>query len=634
MKTSLITLPLYFLLLLLVACASVGNPGGGPRDEDPPRFVGSSPRPYSVNVTPSRVVITFDEVVNVKDAFSKVAVSPVSKSMPRVSSQGRRVTVEFQDTLLPNTTYTIDFGDAIEDNNEANKLHGFSFSFSTGEVLDSLRVSGMVLGAADLEPQQGMLVGIQSQLADSAFSTLPLERVARTDDRGRFIIRGLKPGSYRLFALGDTDNDFTHANPEESMAFLSSLVVPSSMPVTVTDTIWNLKTGVADTVVTREATRFLPDDILLRSFDPDAAHLYLLRHERPDSARLQIIMSRHSPELPSLSFPDYPDLNDTDAWCIPEHSPANDTLTYWLRDPRLVANDTLQVALSYLRTDSLHALSPLTDTLRFLTPRPRPGAKAPKKTKEQLAKDSLARLFMEIKMLGGLQQEVNRPLYLEFTTPPARLDTAAFRLEMKQDTTWIPARLPMRMVPVNQHNPRRFAIEYPWAYDTEYRLVADTLAATGINGLVTRPLSHSFHTKKEDEYCSLTLSLTGWPEDVPAFVQLLNASDTPVRTEPVVHGRAIFPFLTPGKYYARITEDLDGDGRYTTGDYDSLRQPERTFYYPKAFNVKKNWDRTESWDIFATPIDRQKPRQLLKNQPEADKRAKETPEPEEEEEED
>lgn len=140
------------------------------------------------------MTLTFDELINVKDAFSKVVVSPTSKSTPRVSSQGRRVTIEF-DSLAPNTTYTVDFADAIEDNNEGNQLQGFTYSFSTGPELDSLRISGRVFSARNLEPQQSMIVGVHSNLADSAFSTTRLLRVAKTDDRGQFTIRGLAPAA-------------------------------------------------------------------------------------------------------------------------------------------------------------------------------------------------------------------------------------------------------------------------------------------------------------------------------------------------------------------------------------------------------------------------------------------------------
>ena len=138
--------------LILYSCASMGTPSGGPRDEDPPRFVRANPMPEAVNVSRSNMSIDFNELVNVKDAFSKVVVSPPSTQAPRISSSGRRVNIEFRDTLLPNTTYTVDFSNAIQDVNENNPLEGFSYTFSTGPTLDSLRISGMVLNAADLEP--------------------------------------------------------------------------------------------------------------------------------------------------------------------------------------------------------------------------------------------------------------------------------------------------------------------------------------------------------------------------------------------------------------------------------------------------------------------------------------------------
>ena len=200
--------------LFAAACANIGNPSGGARDEDPPLFVSANPPQGSLNVDKTRISITFNELVNVKDAFSKVVVSPPSRQVPRVASVGKRVTVTF-DSLLPNTTYTIDFADAIEDNNEANKLQGFAYTFSTGAELDSLRISGMVLDSRNLEPRQGILVGVHENLNDSAFVKVPLLRVAKTDDRGQFTIRGLKECTYRLFYLDDKDIVFIFEIPEE-----------------------------------------------------------------------------------------------------------------------------------------------------------------------------------------------------------------------------------------------------------------------------------------------------------------------------------------------------------------------------------------------------------------------------------
>ncbi|MDE6866394.1 MAG: Ig-like domain-containing protein, partial [Muribaculaceae bacterium] len=155
LSLSYLVVVLIFVTMIsgMAGCANIGNPSGGPRDEDPPIFITADPLPGSLNVKKTRQTLTFNELVNVKDAFSKVVVSPVGKSVPKVMASGRKITITF-DSLADNTTYTVDFADAIEDNNEANKLQGFSYTFSTGDQIDTLRISGMVLDARTLEPQQ------------------------------------------------------------------------------------------------------------------------------------------------------------------------------------------------------------------------------------------------------------------------------------------------------------------------------------------------------------------------------------------------------------------------------------------------------------------------------------------------
>ena len=167
-------LPGAVLALGLWSCASMGRPEGGPRDVDPPLFVRSTPSPGQLNVDRNKITIEFDENVQIKDAMSKVVISPAQNIMPQISAMGRRVVVELRDTMKPNTTYSIEFSDAISDLNEGNEIDGFSFAFSTGDVIDSLQISGMVLEASTLEPAQGMLVGVYSNLSDTAITTLPM----------------------------------------------------------------------------------------------------------------------------------------------------------------------------------------------------------------------------------------------------------------------------------------------------------------------------------------------------------------------------------------------------------------------------------------------------------------------------
>ncbi len=622
--------------LLAASCASMGTPSGGRRDEEPPRFVKGNPAPGSLNVNQPKITIDFNEIVNVKDAFSKVVVSPPSKSVPRVSSSGKRVTVEFQDTLLPNTTYTIDFADCIEDNNEGNKLRGFTYTFSTGAEIDTLRISGMVLSALEAEPQQGMVVAAYTNLADSAFSTLMPTRVAKTDDRGRFTIRGLAPGSYRIYAVNDVDNDMHHANPEEDMAFYDVIVSPYSEPTTVTDTIWDLKNARIDTVVERQAVKYLPNDILLRSYPTNIRPQYLAKYERMDSTRISMIFNAPMETAPPVKLIDYPDLED---WYVLEKSAQNDTLTFWLRD-NVISIDTLRVATTFPRQDKDRNIVMATDTLRLTTLR-LPGAKANPKKEKKLKKeeieaaraDSLRRLLMPINF-GSNTQEVYAPLTMNFDVPVSKLDTTAFRMEMKVDTLWIPAPGTLSINRADTLSPRKYIINYPWEYDTDYRLQVDTLAATGMDGRVTAPKTHNIKVKSESDYCSLTLTLSDWDSTTPAFVELLNTTDKPVRRVVVEDSKAFFPFLAPGKYYARIIEDDNGNGIFDTGNLDKNLQPEVAYYYPKIINIKKNWDKVEPWEVWGSAIDLMKPERLKKNRPDSGKRNSGNTQPDDEEEDD
>ncbi|MCH5230227.1 MAG: Ig-like domain-containing protein [Muribaculaceae bacterium] len=632
------------LLLTAASCASIGNPTGGPRDEDAPRFVRANPAPGSVNVSRQRIDIEFDEIVNVKDAFTKVVVSPPSKQAPRVSSSGRRVTVAFQDTLLENTTYTIDFGNSIEDNNEGNKLPSFAYSFSTGPTIDTLQISGMVLGSQDLEPQQGVLVGVYSNLSDTAFSTLPFERMAKTDDRGRFSILGLAPGEYRIFALNDLDNDYHRANPEEAMAFYDVLLSPSTERTMTTDTLFNLRTGDVDSVISRERTVFLPNDILLRSFESDVKSQYLTKYERQDSTRLNFIFNTRADSIPKIVPVGFEELQD---WYVVEKSAKNDSVTFWITDRSILSLDSLRIAATYMRTDSAKNLSAVTDTLRFFYSRELKNslaAAAKEKEKElkekekerekerqkalkegrELEEDTVETPIkptpLGFKVASSSTQEVYLPVFFEFETPLVSLDTNAFHLEVQVDTVWQPVKKEWRPQPVDSINPRTLKIEYPWDYATQYRITVDSLAATGIYGKQSDPLEFSFKTKAEDDYSSVIFTITNFTDTVPAFIELLNTSDNPVRREKVENNRAVFKYLAPAKYYARIFEDHNGNGVYDTGNIDSIRQPDYAYYYPKLINVKKNWDKEESWDVFSTAVDLMKPYALLKNKPEADKK--------------
>lgn len=600
------------IALAVAGCANIGNPSGGPRDEDPPIFVSANPPMGALNVNKTKMSLTFNEIINVKDAFQKVVVSPVSKVTPKVSFNARTVQILF-DSLQPNQTYTVDFADAIEDNNEGNVLEGFTYTFSTGQELDSLRVSGMVINSRTSEPEQGMIVGVHADLADTTFRKLPPLRVAKTNDKGEFTIRGLKPGRYHIFALGDRDNDWKFSTPEEDIAFSDFIIEPTTESVAVTDTLFTAL-GEVDTIIQRKRTRFLPNDILLRSFNTGIKPQYLAKYERIDSTRLYIKLNAPTPTIPKLAviMPQNESLSDA----VIEHSLHNDSLVVWLPD-RLVHRDSLSVAVSYPQTDADKKLIEVNDTLKFNFLRPKIKAKGKERDKSArrvTPEDSIKAITLNVEF-SPKSQDIDKPFNITFETPLQRLDTNAFHLEHMVDTVWKRVARQPRLQPVDSLSPRHFELRYGWEYDKKYRVVADTMAAVGIYGKPTRPISYDFTTKKEDEYCAIIFRLQGLDPAIPAFVELLDGSDKLVKSQRVVNDRVEFRFLAPGKYYARLIEDFNGNGEYDPGDYDTHRQPDQSYYYPKLINLKKNWDKDETWNVYATPVNQMKPEAIKRNKP-------------------
>ena len=608
---------LYYIFIIIAAavmysCANIGNPSGGPIDKTPPIFMRSNPTPNAVNVKDRKIEIFFDEIVTLKDPSTKIIVSPAQTEMPRMSALGRKVTVELVDSLLPNTTYTIDFSNSIQDNNEGNAIDNFAFAFSTGSVIDSMRVSGYVLDSRTLEPMQSVVVGLQSNLADSAFHKEKLQRVALTNDRGQFTIRNVSPGSYHIFALKDLDRDYKFGNPTEDIAFLDSIIVPSIGTREAADTVYNDLNEI-DTIMRATRPAYSPNDILLSMFNEDRKSQYLANNLRVDSTRISLTFAAASDTLPSLSIVGRNDVPDQ--WYTLERSQTNDTLTYWIRPPHLVSADTLMVATTYLRTDTASNLSWGTDTLKFTFQRQK--AKKKKKNEET---DSLEQIrFMELHPLANSTQEVYAPLLLQTGTPIERYSREAFHLQRKlqNDTIFYPAEIKSIALRDSTLSRRDLVLKVDWEPGAAYTLAVDSLAMTDIYGLQTKPLKVDFNVRKMEEYGNIVFNITAVRDS--AIVELLDGTEKIVLRAPVKNHRAELLNLLPGKYYARLFIDRNGNGKYDTGNYDMHLQPEETVYYPGAINLKKNWDVEQTWDIYATPIDKQKPEAIKKNKPERKK---------------
>ena len=607
------------LLLMVHSCANIAAPTGGLYDVDPPVVKGSTPEFNALNVTPQRVEIEFDENIKIESPTEKVIITPPQKNMPIIRSIGRRAVVELKDELLPNTTYTIDFTDAIVDNNEGNPLENFMFSFSTGDQLDTLSIAGKVLNAEDLEPVTGMYVGIHSNFDDTVFTNVPFERISRTDSRGTFIVRGMAPGRYRVFALGDLNRDYKYDNPMEAIAFLDSIVIPTTMPATRQDTIF-VDSATVDTIIDVKYTRFLPDDLVLNSFLSGFQRQYLQSHSRPLENRLNIYFAAPT-DAPSFSLIE-PNVEGDD-WYVSERSLNNDTLQLWITDSVVYQHDSISMQISYLETDTLNRNEITIDTLNFNFRRTGQDKEAEgKKTEKAEESEEGESEQQEIRFLNiqsNVQStfELFNPIRIEFEQPVVEFGSSYVNLEIEVDSLFEP--VPFRFE-TDSINPRKYVLRPKWEPGGKYKISIDSAAITSVYGLWNNTYEQSFTVKDLDQYGNLQISISGVPEGKKAFVELLNSSDKPFRKSDVKGDVVRFQDLSPGEIYARLIIDDNEDGLWTTGSYEELRQPEKVYYYPDKFVIRAYSDHIEDWNLLAVPVIKQKPLEITINKPQEKQR--------------
>ena len=453
----------------------------------------------------------------------------------------------------------------------------------------------------------------------------PFDRVSRTDSRGRFSIRGVAPGKYRIYALKDGNQNYLYDSKSEMIAFYDSLIIPSSMPATRQDTIWK-DTLTVDTIKTVKYTRYLPDDIMLRAFKEENTRQYLVKSQRDKLNHFILTFSAKADTLPTLKGLNF---DERDAFVV-ETTSRNDSICYWIKDSLLYEMDTLAIQMDYLYTDTLDRLVPKTDTLYLAN-------KLTREKREQLAKEEAEKKekerkklekkgktvepektkFLEMKVDAPSSFDIYKNVLLNFEEPLASIDTSAIRMEVKVDTVWNETSFLFREDSVI---PRQYEILAEWEPEKEYRLTIDSAAIKGLYGLHTNKVEQTMKVKKLDEYGTLLLNIVGAGKG--AIVELLDNGGKVLRTQPVTEdGMADFYYLNPNtKYYIRLFIDRNGNGVWDTGRFEDGLQPEEVYYFPKVWEMRANFEFEETWDIHAIPLDRQKLDEIKKQKPEEQKK--------------
>lgn len=643
----------------------MGSPDGGPYDETPPRVIHTSPKYGAANEKDvKKIVIEFDEIVKVENAMEKVVISPPQIEQPEISAMGRRVTITLLDSLKPDMTYTVDFSDAIVDNNEGNPYGDYAFTFSTGERVDTFQVSGHVLNAGNLEPIKGILVGLyrvddqQGHLPDSVFRTIPFERISRTDGSGHFVVKGLAKGNYRAFALKDQNQNYVYDQPAEMVAFSDRILTTSSQPDIRPDTIWH-DSIYYDSIVMTPYTHYYPDDVILTAFESAQQNRYLLKSERPILQQFTIYFTAPSDTLPKLTGLNF----DAHSAFVVDASQHNDTLHYWIKDSLIYNLDTLEMQIDYFETDTTGNFALTIDTLRLVSKlskaklakqeeerfeewaeeyrqkvkRERRAAekeekeaaaandveeeeagKVKKESKKKKSKDDeddivippMPEEFLEYRVSNMQGMAPDKNVDFTFSEPLDSVDLSKIRFSMKVDTLFQPAPFILRQVPGKIKTYRLYA---EWQPDSVYQIELDTAAFVNIYGSRNEARKFGVKIGSLDTYSTLFVQLRN--AEPTAIVQLLDGSEKVVKSVKATEGKADFYFITPGTYYLRLFNDTNGNEKWDTGDYDTQLQPEQVFYYPSPLILKAQWDITQEWDPSSLPLSKQKPARITKQKP-------------------
>ena len=581
------------LALFIAGCANRGiGPQGGPKDTTPPVPRGSEPEMGALNFKGKRIEVTFDEYLQLDNVAQNLLMSPPQQTPPDVKVRGKKLIIQLQDTLRDSTTYTINFGNAVCDYREKVPLHNYTFYFSTGPTIDTLEYTGRVYEAATLNPLEGIFVGIHQSMEDSAFTTAPFLRVAKTDSAGFFRIGNMHAGTYRLYAVEEVSRDY-RLSPGEALAFADEPIRPVLPPVRMMDT---LRT---DTLRTDSLPEPEVKGATLMLFREEQQRLYLQRTIRDQQHRIQIYFSSSPDSLPQLR-----PLTDSLNYFL-SYSSKRDTVTLWLTDSLSIAQDSIFIEARFRRTDSLYHLEWATDTLRAIWRAPKLNARA-KAAEER--KNRNRRLELKSNARSGF--DLYDTLRLQCTTPIATIERDSLHLFERVDTILKP--VPFTLAPYDTL-PMQLVFLADFKPEGKYELHIDSAAIHDIYGVTHIKGTYPMQVKSLSDYSTLRVKLN--PYLPKARIQVLNNKDQVLRELPADPEGALFEYLKPDAYYLRLYLDENGDGKWTTGSWSEKRQPEPIYYFPEKIQTKSNWDFEEEWDYQAVEQLKAKPKELIKAAP-------------------
>jgi hypothetical protein len=591
MKTGRLYLTAGFavLTLLLAHCAKQANPTGGPKDTTPPVLVKSIPVSGTTMFREKSITVTFDEYFNLDKLNEKFLISPPVKDKPKISVKGKTLLIQFEGELKDSTTYTLNFPDIIKDVNEGNPISNFQYVFSTGKTLDSLSVTGNVVKADNLEADKNILVMLYANTADSAPRKILPDYITVADANGFFRINNVRTGTYRLYALADGNSNNRYDPPAEKFAFFNTVIqvdpVNNFLPPQPVE---------KDTVVVKKPSKDAPEEKKpklvpfyygenkLFLFTPDKKERYLSSSDRKMAWQLMFYLS-----LPPDTMKFRYSFEDGDKYSsFPETNKTGDTITVWLRDSLQYSQPTVKTFVTYPFTDSTGKILYRNDTLQMRYTIQKTGRGKQQAKKFQVNDNTAA---------GNIKP--GQKIFFSSVTPFRDPDTTKIRLYNLKEKGKEKEKISMQvMLSRDSLNSRILHLDNMFKENEKYLLITEKGALGDIYGAKNDSTGLQINVRPSSSYGHLTMEIDSGRGKM--IVQLMTAKENIIEERKIIKsGKADFPLLERGIYRVRIIYDLNGDGKWSTGDFNNRLQPEPVSYFPHEIEVRADFEIIEEWNV-------------------------------------
>ncbi len=591
---------LLFAPAFLVRCASMMTPTGGPRDTLPPVIVNMTPDNFSTGRSTThheKIYIEFDEFVQLKDQQKEFYTSPAMKKKPLITLRGRGIVIQLRDTLEENTTYALNFGGAICDNNEGNPLNSMRYVFSTGPEIDSMVLSGYTADSYKADSVSKTFVwffpadSVENvpEYDSTVFKYKPAV-IARAENNGIFIAQNLKPIRYRIYAIQDKNDNQIYEPGSDQIGFLDEAYNPAEQP---------------DFAIWYDSIRrywSAEPQLYFRMFtDATFRRQVLAESQRPQQHKALLYFGAQHPQIESIRFDSIP----AERVIVDPQTEGRDTIALWFNVPAANLPDTIRGEITYLKHDSINRLQPVTEPLKLswrLIETKEQERQREKLERERRKAEEAGEEWEEPKQENPfayklpLTGEINpeNDLTADFDYPLVRIDTAALLLTVTnpdQSVEDVPLRLERDTAQL-----RRWYIRAPWKTGGEYTLTIPQGALTDVAGLSNDSIVGKYTVLDPEKFATVKIRVRGRDDGTKYIIQLLDGNNALKQEKrDVTSGDVQFNYVPAGDIKFRVIEDRNGNGRWDTGNVVERRQPERAEMYADekgedTFVTKTNWE--------------------------------------------